>query len=289
GWQGRKEKTVVVYLALHGGVERDGPFFWIDAPNGPDGPIRLPLRTVFASLTKLPADTQKLLILDPALVSVNVTQGMLHNDFVGALVKLEPEIQKIPNLVVLCSADVDQRSWVSEEWQQSIFGHYFLAGMRGCAMQGKGNTRLTAGNLYEDVRDRVEKGGETNRHRKQTPILLPRAAAMALAGKMELGAVPQQPDPKPAPPPGARFRVSDELESVWNQTEKLNQLVPSPAVYGPQRWREYRELSLRYEQVVRLGDPRAKAPVLLRRLNDLEREMRQAHGLNLPSATSNFA
>src|SRR5207247_2441245 len=101
---------------------------------GPDGPPRLPLRTVFASLSKLPAATQKLLILDPAQVPVNVAQGMLHNDFVGALVKLEPEIQKVPNLVVFCAADVDQRSWVSEEWQQSIFGHYLVAGIRGAAM-----------------------------------------------------------------------------------------------------------------------------------------------------------
>src|SRR5205085_2469149 len=117
----------------------------------------------------------KVLILDPTQVPVNWRAGMLHNDFVRALLKLEPEIQQVPNLVVICSTDVDERSWVSEEWQQSIFGHYLAAGLRGAAVQNKGNNRLTVGDLFGYVHDRVEKWSQTNRNRKQTPMILPRS------------------------------------------------------------------------------------------------------------------
>lgn len=289
GWQDRREKAIVVYLALHGGVDNDGPFFWLDAPAGQASGTRLLLRTVLASLGKLPADKQKVLILDPTQVPVNWHQGMLHNDFVRALLKLEPEISQVPNLVVLCSSDVDQRSWVSEEWQQSIFGHYLAAGLRGAAIRNKGNNHLTVGDLHNYVHEHVDRWVQTNRNRKQTPLLLPRDKGKALAEQIELAAVDGQDDPDPKDSPGAGFHASADLDAVWAQSEALAKLVPSPGVYSPQRWREYRDLSLRYEQVARIGDPRQKGASLLRRLNDLDREIRQAHGLSIPSASSTLA
>ncbi|MBL8798359.1 MAG: hypothetical protein JNM56_30975 [Planctomycetia bacterium] len=276
----RGEKVVVVYLALHGGTDRDGAYFLIDAPGGEARRNRLRLRTVLDRLKQLPADKHKLLILDATQVSADWSAGMLHNDFARELEKADAAIAEVPNLVVISASSVDERSWVCEEWGESVFGHYVVEGLRGSAASDA--HRVAASDLFHYVQKHVGQWAKSNRHRKQTPVLLPRedgprrAAAMELTGVLEGGA--------PAPTPSGEFQPPAELKAAYERAEQLAGLTPSPAVYSPHRWREYRALLLRCEQVVRLGDPRGKAGSLFRKLGDVERDIRQLHAMNLGSA-----
>src|SRR5256885_5892775 len=64
------------------------------------------------------------------------------------LFRSEPEIAKVPNLLVLCASDEDQRSWVSDEWQRSVFGYYLVEGLRGGADdKDRKSTRLNSSHL----------------------------------------------------------------------------------------------------------------------------------------------
>jgi hypothetical protein len=276
----RGEKVVVVYLALHGGADRDGAYFLINAPGGEARRNRLRLKTVLDRLKQLPADKHKLLILDATQVATDWSAGMLHNDFARELEKADAAIAEVPNLVVLSASGVDERSWVCEEWGESVFGHYVVEGLRGGAASD--SHRVAAADLFAYVQKHVGQWAKSNRHRKQTPLMFPREDGPRRAAAMELTGVLEQPVAEPAA--GSGFQPPAELKAAYERAEQLAGLVPSPAVYSPHRWREYRELLLRCEQVVRLGDPRGKAGSLFRRLSDLERDIRQLHGMNLGSA-----
>src|SRR5262249_22979556 len=123
-WWDFKEKTVVVFLPLHGGADAAGPYFFLEDPNGEKN---LRVEKVLDQLdSEALRDKNKVLILDPTQESANWPRGMLHNDFVRRLKHLKGRVEEIPNLVVLCASDDDQRSWVSEEWQQTIFAHHIV-------------------------------------------------------------------------------------------------------------------------------------------------------------------
>ena len=67
---------------------------------------------------------QKLLILDATQSPAFADVGLVHNDFAAGLEELNDDIAAVPNLVVLSSTDLDQRSWTSPEWGTSAFGHF---------------------------------------------------------------------------------------------------------------------------------------------------------------------
>ena len=132
-------------------------------------------------LAKRP-DKKKLLVLDTTQVDTDFATGQLHNDFARELKKLDDQIDKIPNLVVICASDSDQRSWYSEEWQQTIFTHYFIEGAKGAA----GVNRVSLDKLFGYVANRVPAWVRSNRGEDQTPILLPTQSGMKRAKKFEL-------------------------------------------------------------------------------------------------------
>src|SRR5204863_507118 len=74
------------------------------------------------------------------------------------------------------------------------------------------------------------------------------------------------------------FQPPAELLTRWQEWEKLDKAVPSPAVYTPRLWRRYRELLLRYEHLVR-ADERAAAGKLSAVLHNLSVDLEEARGL----------
>src|SRR5262249_58436851 len=103
------KRTVILFLALHGGADNAGPFFVYE-----DGDLNeknfLRLDEVLGKIEKLKTN-KVVLILDATQVVSRWPLGMLRNEFAHKLQELNDRIEKIPNLVVLSASGPDQRSW----------------------------------------------------------------------------------------------------------------------------------------------------------------------------------
>jgi hypothetical protein len=277
-----RERTVVLFLAYHGGADRKGGYLVVKGPRGPE---RVPLEKILDDLDSPELkDKNKVLILDATQVAADWPGGLLHNDFVRKLKdkELQKRIKEIKNLVVLCASDVDQRSWVSEEWQQTIFTHYVIEGLKGAAVGN--NNRVTALGLYQCVRDRVQAWVQANREDVQQPILLGRED---VAEHIELVQVPE-PYQERKWDPKRQFQVPSELPAAWAEWAQLRSQIPAPAVYSPQLWRRYQDLLVRYEQILRAGDPTKKAGSLRTSLTRLKDRISAARHLeHVPDALTN--
>jgi hypothetical protein len=278
-WKKSREPALVIFVALHGGVDSREGYLYIDDPRG--GRLRLQ-EDVIDGLASVTKEKRVLLILDATQVSDHWTDGILHNDFARRLEGLDDRIKAQDNLLVLSASAPDQRSWASEEWQQTIFAHYVLEGLKGAADTDQSGN-LSAWELYEYVRDDVKKWARDNRAAVQEPVLLPRAEGRARAEQMYLvnlsGVEPPEP---PDRAPGADFTDGLKLlkdGKAWERHDDLQQALPSPAVYAPHLWRLYEATLLRYEQLVRAGDTDG-ARRLAQKLTDLDTEIGKARHLD---------
>jgi hypothetical protein len=257
-----KSKTVVLALALHGGADKDGAYFFLDDARGTDPESVLRLGKVLELLARLPEQTKKLLILDATQAAANWPSGMLFNAFAQQLEK-EVADRKVPGLVVISSSSPDQQSWPCEPWQETLFNHYMIEGLNGAAdlpsEGGDGNGRVTALELFGFVQKKTkERAASMYDQAVQEPVLLPRdSAGTELARSIELVMARSTDLPKPGP----ESDVVTKMEPLWSQWQELRDQVPSPAVVNPQLWRRYQDTLVRYEQLVRAGDEEA-APLL---------------------------
>ncbi len=113
-----KEKTIILFFAVHGGGDLHGAYLLPANSNGrPDEKNRLRLEKVLERLAQIDKEKNKVLILDATQITADWPLGILHNGFARELNKLESKIAAIPNLVVFSASDADQRSWISEEWR----------------------------------------------------------------------------------------------------------------------------------------------------------------------------
>src|SRR5262249_46830292 len=169
GLEDVREPTVIVYLALHGGADGKGAYLLPhDATSDPED--RLRLEAVLERLDELPASKNKLLILDATALTPSVPLGLLHNDFARALADLDEQIAAVPNLVVISSSDVDQRSLPAPGSRSTLFGRHLVRGLSG---EAKRRGRLDAWGLFRHVRTRVSEEAN-DLGLEQTPLLLPR-------------------------------------------------------------------------------------------------------------------
>ena len=134
---------------------------------------RLDLLRVIKSMAELPPEKEKILVIDAAQVPTNWQLGIGTDDFVPRwLEAMEDQIREIPNLWVLSSTGVDQRSWASEGLGQTAFSYYLidaLAWSRGrwrrpTQFEGSPQSRSEAGAVLG-----LECGGAV-----QEAVLLPR-------------------------------------------------------------------------------------------------------------------
>jgi hypothetical protein len=77
-----------------------------------------------------------------------------------------------------------------------------------------------------------------------------------------------------------------ELKTAWEEWSKLRTEVPAPAVYSPHLWRRYHDTLLRYEQLLRAGDPTKKAASLRTSLTRLKGRIGAARRFGLVSASA---
>src|SRR5262249_33243268 len=198
-----KEKTVVVFMALHGGADGQGAYLLPADSNGrPEKPNRLRLEEVIDRLGKIDPGKNKLLILDATQISADWPLGILQNGFARQLDLLNDKIAAIPKLAVMSASDINQRSWVSEEWRRTIFAPYVIEGLKGAAdKDGKGV--VNALELHQYVQQKVEWWVRSNREASQRPVLLPHGSkGEELARNMDLVVIKeryQAPNPRELP------------------------------------------------------------------------------------------
>jgi hypothetical protein len=279
GWDDFKEHAVIVFVSLHGSADGKGPFLFLDDRSGSK---KLYLDQLLEHLEsgKL-RDKNKLLILDATQVQANWQRGQLYNDFVRQLKDLHARDDGgRGNLFILCASDVGQRSWVAESWQQTAFAHFVIEGLKGAADKN-GDARVTVNELSHYVHDQVKQWVHDNRDAVQEPLLLGDEKS---ADGVELVKI-EKPYEEPAREElQAKPADLDGLEVQWKHCEELGAGVPSPVVYTPHLWRQYLDTLLRYEQLVRAGDPTNKAASLKEGLAVLETEITKARHLPLVSA-----
>jgi Mg-chelatase subunit ChlD len=274
-----KEKTLVIYLAVHGGADSNGPFLYVkDAADWK----HISLKDVIAQLGNGDlAENNKLLILDATQVTTSWPVGLLHNDFARKLEGLDDDIAAVPNLVVMSANDIGQRSWISEEWQRSIFGHFVVEGLHGAGRSE--NDRIRGDLLYDFVKDKVSQWVRDNRGAEQVPVLLPKKddEGRRRAGKMELAVVKDKyAGANAADAPGAAYKPPEKLGKAWERGQELARLTPGPWVYAPHLWHRYLDTLKRYEDVVRAGDA-AAAERVHGKLETMATELIQARRLDL--------
>jgi Mg-chelatase subunit ChlD len=273
-----KARTLVIYLALHGGADGKGAYLFVADHK------RIYIKDILEQLKhENLKDNRKLLILDPTQPTVSWPLGLMHNDFARELLKLEGDIANVPNLVVVCASDVGQRSWVSEEWRRSIFGHFVREALRGATLAD--NDRIKGDWFCKYVSSGVGDWVRENRGAKQTPLILPRENWEKLASDMELAVVKEKyAGANPAGAPGETFTAPETLNQAWARRQELAKLVPAPWVYAPHSWHRYLALLKRYEDLVRAGDDdsaKVAQAAIYEKINGLVTDLERARRLDL--------
>ncbi len=282
---GRTSKTVVVFLSGDGGADATGAFLWRDGANPKDRGAVYTMHQVLQDLAGLPEDAQKLLILDASHNGARWPMGQLHNDFVRSLKTVDIPAVKVKGLVVLCSCDVDQQSYGSEEYGQTIFAHYVLEGLKGAADQEQPGedmsglslprNRISALSLARYVQCKVKRWVRHNRASDQDPQLIDDAN---IAKDLELGGAGDYKGEDPPPAANAKWSAQEELVKAWKDHDDLAGDPTPPYANTPLQWREYEATLLRYEQLLRDGESvDADAPKALNdRLDKLSKQIRNA-------------
>jgi hypothetical protein len=275
-----KFQTAVIFISAHGGADERGAYLYFDRSNpASPGTVYRMEQALKVLQEKLPADANKLLVLDVTSAQDAWDMRMLHNDFVRAL-EAEPRRSQVKNLYIIVSSSADQPSWRSDVHRRSIFAHYAVEGLKGAAAD---RDIVTPGSLYDYVKDKVSVWARQNRSALQEPRLLCEDKDRAYdAHKCAVLQVPSA--YKAAEPPGAPD-CKDAVAALWQKRDELAKAEPHPWVYTPHLWRRYLDMSVRCEELLRLGDDEA-AGRARDALNDLARRITEARSYR-PRAVGN--
>jgi Mg-chelatase subunit ChlD len=261
-------ETVVVFIAAHGGADKDGPYLLPDDAGEHDADVVYRVEKVLAALNGLPKKTKKLLLIDATQLGDDWTERQLHNDFVRSLKRMEDRIKEVSNLAVLCSSDEHQRSWASEQFRTTAFAHFAIEGLKGAAdlpVEGAdqkdcnlNDTRVSALELVRYVQFEVERWARNNRARLQKPLFLGDPAQAAAMELVSADSASYAPPPAAAMPTFPAAEDLKELERAWKRRFDLENEA-QPSAYAPLLWRRYQAALLRYEELLRADDKDAAA------------------------------
>jgi len=246
--------TIVLMVAAHGASDDIGPYVIPQNLNtiGDLSNSVIRVTDIINELSLLPEATHKLVIFDTTGLEECATLGVLDNQFAQSLRLLDARIAAVPNLTILCASDEGQRSWSCAPWRQTVFGHYIVAGLEGRADYDH-DGRVTGNELSRYVADRVEKWSWSNREVAQRPFSLPTGDEGELRGSaITLSYIRGM-------PADDHRKLTDwdgylpEIESVWKDYQKVSSQKPAPGVYSPYLFRRYKDLLLRYEELLLSG------------------------------------
>jgi hypothetical protein len=291
-----RERNLLLYFAVHGGADAQGAYLLTQRAGDPElvgqpdvARNHLRLEAVLERLKEaLPASRNIVLLLDCTQVETDIPLGIVTNNFAAELARLEPRIIDIPNLVVLCSSDSEQRSWASEDLGTTVFAHYLVEGLQGAAdgavAEDGRDGQVSAYELHKYTSDHVAQWARRNRGAEQTPVLWPRKDHIGeqRARRIQLTPVPEGYKPTAAPEMPAVFNPPTALMQAWEQRQLLLEQVPAPSIYAPQLWRAYNDTLLRWESLLVAGETRASAK-LAGRLRDQVDALQAAQRLDLNS------
>ncbi len=243
--------TVVAVFAANGGCDASGPYLIPDDANAePNERIRV--KMILDAAAKLPADTRKLIVFDTANTSAPVL-GQFQNDFARGVQALEGDIAAVPNLLVFVGAGVNQTSWRSPEWGESVFLHFLRTGLAGGA-DANSDSRLSADELIEYTTRQTRTWARDQRAALQVPEVLPTADTRR--HDMFLGIVDKATAVDPLP---AAFAPPPVWDTMWTHFAEVEKATPHPAAFAPQLWREYTGWVTRSDRALADGNEAASA------------------------------
>lgn len=176
GLAGDKETATIIYLAGLG-ARRGNTVYLLPADARPDDPASwLSMEELFAKITALPFE-HVLLLLDIASPLTDLYQGPLINEVAEGLdawLKSNVKFEK-NRLLVLTSCAPGEVSQPMASQGKSAFGYYLQQGFQGKAngfgKQGNANRYVSAQELSDFVRTRVNRWSIQNRGQPQHPTL----------------------------------------------------------------------------------------------------------------------
>jgi hypothetical protein len=278
--------TLLIYLNLHGGADREGPYLLADRGAAAfEDRVRLRVIRILDRIAQLPEGMNKVLMLDATHFEFDCILGLLRNDFESRLAELEPRIVRIPNLVVISACGAGERSWDCPSWRRSVFGYYLRRGLDS-AEAAAGST-VTAESLYDYLCNRVDAWAHVNRGAAQIPVLLPtgntgrvRARRITLASAGGRG-----PRPSPVAVPSL---IPTSVAEEWQARDRLRFQFPGTVLPALHAWHAFEAALLRYEELCRAGTTRAAAE-MKRRVGILRNAIGQLGQLDLASNDTSLA
>ena len=272
------EETLVLLFSGHGGSDgrAEGKSAYILTDSGRP----LIVRDLLKILVGKELQSKKLLVLfDCTTFDLDWNTGLLTNSFALELRELfqQSEFRDAKNLVVICSSDVGQKSWVSEEWRRTVFMHWVIEGLSGCAVHPSRNA-LNAAELFEYVKTRTQSWVAGNRDAVQIPFMLPNEEeGLKRAKEMHLASLEPREETPIKDAPGYGFAEAAAIRKAWERYHQLKTSVPTTAI-SPHRWRLFRELTMRLEHCLRAGDTES-AQHWTQQIELVEEEIRAASRL----------
>ena len=219
----------------------------------------------------LPAEVNKLVILDCTRLRVHWRAGILDNTFAARLPQAVQEAS-VPNLVVLCASSPGETSWVSPESSGSVFGHYLsvaLAGEADGVLPGiKADKWVSLHELRHYLEASVNAWAQRHRGERQRPMLLPAGTPglrdlFGLEAKRATGF----PGDVGAGLAGADSQLQTEIDALWLQHDDL--LARAPYRADPLAWHQFEQRLLWLEQAAAAGEAYTSSAHSL--LNQLKR------------------
>jgi hypothetical protein len=252
------EPTIVVVMALHGGVDRDGAYLLPqDAQALPESPDRLRMTDVLKPFAQLPRSKKKVLILDATGLPHHWELGMLENRFASELGRLDEDVRKIPNFIVISASSEGQRSWSSEAWGQTAFLHLLFESLQGEAAEQATDrpwpsaARVNLEDVCDALSDRVKSWAARHRGAAQEPMILPSGAEWRnVARSIELPPV-ERPSLPVSAAAGTEQSLAQAVTDHWEEYRGLATSSVAPGTAAPIPWRRYQQLLRRYDELLR--------------------------------------
>ena len=282
-----KSPYLVVNFMAHGGVDDKGPFLLPDnATTDQDPENRIRVSKILEVIGRLPENQVKILVFDAEQFEFLLPFGIIDNRFSQALLELEPAMARIPNLIVLNSCSPGQSSWLAQDTGMTNFGTQLIRCLTGAAPDENNDGQVTLWEVIEGLSREVPAWASVNRNAKQNIMILPksRKPAQLLADALVHQAGKQAFTPEPY----ARLESMVELREVWEKHRELANAPLAPEQLCPELWNLYQRSLMRYEELLRAGDP-VNALTLRETHRQLESMISSSSRIPLDSFTNNFA